>query len=278
MKSYLHIICENPRYPCHLRSFYPVIAFVAFFCFSCTMQKKSQEVSQSDMPMDTAVVHIDEGKFIEYLQTLAQDDQSIEKERIDSALDKALNENPASFKYTVSLFEKYLYNPNSPIRNEEQYLIVLQYLCHSQAITEAEKILYSSQLKMLSKNRIGETATDFEYISATGKKEKLSRIQADYLIVFFNNPDCSDCVRVKNILSFINNPHIKIISIYPDSDLSVWKKTSYPSSWINGYNYETINQLYDLKAIPTLYLLDRNKRIILKDADVEEIIKFIEQI
>jgi len=281
------IICVYLRYPRCLRSFktasknnvkYSVIALVAFFCFSCTMQKKPAVASQSDMPMDTAVAHIDETKFIEYLQTLSQDDQPAEKERIGIVLDKALNENPASFKYTVSLFEKYLYNPNSPLRNEELYLIVLQYICRSQVITEAEKIRYSSQLTMLSKNRTGEIATDFEYISATGKKEKLSRIHADYLIIFFNNPDCSDCVRVKKLLSSVNNSHVKILSIYPDSDLSVWKKTSYPSFWINGYNYETINQLYDLKAIPTLYLLDRNKRIILKDADVEEIIKFIGQI
>lgn len=33
----------------------------------------------------------------------------------------------------------------------------------------------------------------------------------------------------------------------------------------------TERQLYDLKAMPTLYLLDKDKRVILKDAPVEQI-------
>ena len=45
-------------------------------------------------------------------------------------------------------------------------------------------------------------------------------------------------------------------------------------NWINGYDDGTIitnKRLYDIKAIPTLYLLDKNKRIILKDTSLEEI-------
>jgi hypothetical protein len=82
-------------------------------------------------------------------------------------------------------------------------------------------------------------------------------------------------VRVKDILTSIIHPQIKIAVIYPDKDLTLWEKTQYPESWINGYNHETIHQLYDLKAIPTLYLLDYNKRIILKDAPVEEIMEYL---
>ena len=43
---------------------------------------------------------------------------------------------------------------------------------------------------------------------------------------------------------------------------------------INAYDAGqkiTERQLYDLKAMPTLYLLDKDKRVILKDAPVEQI-------
>ncbi|MCL2650016.1 MAG: DUF5106 domain-containing protein [Candidatus Azobacteroides sp.] len=267
-----------------------ILSAVLFF-FSCTHQKKTATIAASPFPPDTLALHfwdksdfkkVDlinhneaiESMFMEYLQTLNQANQSTRKTSIDIVLDKIINDNPALLGYFVSLFDKYLYNPNSPIRNEELYMFVLQYLSQSPAVDETNKMRYSSRLAMLSKNRVGEIATDFEYILRNGKKNKLSNIEAEYIIIFFNNPDCHDCARVKNILSSTSYPGVKILAIYPDKDLSVWEKTVYPESWINGYNNETISQLYDLKAIPTLYLLDRNKRIILKDAPVEEIIRY----
>ena len=37
-------------------------------------------------------------------------------------------------------------------------------------------------------------------------------------------------------------------------------------------------ELYDLKASPTLYLLDKDKRVILKDVTVEEIGKWLDKL
>ena len=72
-----------------------------------------------------------------------------------------------------------------------------------------------------------------------------------------------------------NNPtKLAILAVYPDSDLTAWKKTTYPAYFINAYDaVQTITkqELYDLKAIPTLYLLDREKRVQFKDAPVEQI-------
>ena len=42
-----------------------------------------------------------------------------------------------------------------------------------------------------------------------------------------------------------------------------------PSSWINAYDAGariSKEELYDLKAIPSMYLLDRDKRVLAKDA------------
>ncbi len=50
----------------------------------------------------------------------------------------------------------------------------------------------------------------------------------------------------------------------------IWKKhlPEMPKNWIHGRDeneYPYKNNIYDLHAIPTIYLLDRNKRVILKD-------------
>jgi hypothetical protein len=44
----------------------------------------------------------------------------------------------------------------------------------------------------------------------------------------------------------------------------------YPASWINGYdkNRHVKDNLYDFVAIPTLFLLDKDKRVLLKDVNL----------
>ena len=215
-----------------------------------------------------------EKTFVNYLQLLWYADAPTVEKSVSALLNKAENTDSVAFNAISSLFEKYLYNPNSPFRNEEFYIPVLKYLCASKSADFATKTRAGFRLKMALKNRVGELANDFEYTLSNGKKGKLSAIKADYILIFFNNPDCHDCQRVKDILSSNNLSKIKVLAIYPDTDLSIWKKTAYPDAWINGYNNTSLKELYDLKAIPTLYLLDKDKRVILKDADVEQIIRY----
>lgn len=64
---------------------------------------------------------------------------------------------------------------------------------------------------------------------------------------------------------------LQILALYPDQDLTLWrnKLAEIPSTWITGYDADqkiTHQNLYNLDAIPTLYLLDQNKKVILKDA------------
>ena len=44
--------------------------------------------------------------------------------------------------------------------------------------------------------------------------------------------------------------------------------SDYPEEWITGYNHDLSirdNLVYDVRAIPSLYLLDRDKKVIFKD-------------
>ena len=142
---------------------------------------------------------------------------------------------------------------------------------------------------MILKNRVGTKATDFVYTLANGDKKKMHALQSNYLILFISNPDCPTCATVtealanSNILESIfslNNADTKmltVLSIYPDSNIDEWRKAlpNLPQkNWVNAYDDGTIltnKKLYDLKAIPSLYLLDKNKQIILKDTSFEEI-------
>lgn len=80
----------------------------------------------------------------------------------------------------------------------------------------------------------------------------------------------------------INENRLTVLALYLDEDLEAWKqhRSDFSKTWTNGYDKEqAINkkELYDLKAIPTLYLLDRNKKVLLKDATLVDIITQIQQ-
>ena len=58
-----------------------------------------------------------------------------------------------------------------------------------------------------------------------------------------------------------------------------------PASWIKAYDKDwqiSVERLYNLNAIPALYLLDNQKRVIVKDgtsvAQIENIIAYIESL
>jgi hypothetical protein len=76
---------------------------------------------------------------------------------------------------------------------------------------------------------------------------------------------------------------LKVLAVYPDENLEIWKKhlNDLPPAWINSYDQsQTIrqHQTYDLKAIPTLYLLDESKRVLLKDATATTIHEYFEKV
>lgn len=131
---------------------------------------------------------------------------------------------------------------------------------------------------------MGNPATDFTYTLPSGKKGRLSGINADYTILFFNNPDCNACRAIKveveaselvksllNVKVQDNRKKLVFLSVFPDPELEVWRRMlpEQPKEWMCTYDdgqVITKERLYDLRAISTFYLLDREKRVLLKDA------------
>lgn len=230
---------------------------------------------------DTTLVKnsdVTESAFANYIHLLWQADTKTAEKGLTAMLDGAIKGPKRSFDHFNKLCEKYLYDPNSPVRNEELYIPVLKYLIASPQIDSINKVRPNHLLKVALKNRPGSLAADFSFIQANGKRGHLYGVKADYTVLFFNNPGCHTCHAIKEemgqsvvinrLLQASSKPRIQILAVYPDEDLKEWKKETYPANWINGYNPHTTiqdKQLYDLKAIPTLYLLDSKKQVVFKD-------------
>lgn len=188
-------------------------------------------------------------------------------------------------QYFLTMGEELFYDPNSPYRNDEHYIPMLRVALESGLLDEYERLPYESDLHIVSQNRVGHVANDFELTLASGQRISLYDIEADYVLLFISNPGCPMCRDVKEAIlasqllsDMVEDESLKIVVLYPDADLDAWHtaKGDYPAAWINGYDAEqTIEaeELYDLKAIPSLYLLDAEKRVMLKDCASVELIE-----
>lgn len=194
-----------------------------------------------------------------------------------------------AYAHFCFLSEKYFYDPNSPMRNEEYYIPVLEQMLDSHRLTEYEKLRPADQLEQTLKNRPGDVAADFTYVTPQdmNKAQRMSSVKADYTLLFFYNPDCSNCREYEGILAGIpafvelqEKGALRVLAVYPDEDRDEWllKSPHMPKGWIVGWNRQGDirgKMLYDIRATPTLYLLDKQKKVILKDAPLERVIQYL---
>lgn len=238
---------------------------------------------------DTAYISLNdimEQAMANYLGILFHSEKNIAYSSIKMTLEKA-EKNKDMRIHFLSLFKKYLYDPNSPIRDEEYYIPVLEYIIKSNLSADSEVERAKFDLDMLQKNRVGDKATDITYTLLSRKTGRLYNIKSNYTVLLFYNPDCHACaeiishMRKSPIINIgLQNNLITILAFYPDADLEIWRKhlKDIPENWINGYDKERLvenKRLYDLKAIPTLYLFDKDKKILFKDAPVDVIERYI---
>lgn len=190
--------------------------------------------------------------------------------------------------------EVVLHDPNSPLRNDEYYIPVLETLLESPLLNEYERIAPEYDLEIALKNRIGTPANDFTYTLADGSAHRLHDIEARYTILMFSNPDCPMCREIMEQIcaspllnELTERGDLRTLSLYPDRDLEAWHNhlDDMPDAWIKAYDKGqkiTIERLYNLNAIPSLYLLNASKRVIIKDgtsvAQIENIIAYLESL
>lgn len=235
---------------------------------------------------DTAFIRSNDTEqlYVNFIDALQYAEAGSHRSAMENMM-SLMESDSVAYAHFCMLGEKYLYNAGSPVRNEEYYIPVLEHMLGSIRLTEADKIRPSYHLKQAQKNRLGMVASDFSYVTPEGKSGRLSRIKADYTLLFFYNPGCSSCHEYEQVLSGVpallelqEKGRFRVLAVYPDADENEWllNVPEMPEGWIVGWNRQgDINEvLYDIRAIPTLYLLDGDKRVLLKDASLEQVIGY----
>ena len=233
-----------------------------------------------------------EQKFANWISVLDMTDLKVSEKAISRLCSRAIaceTKDTASnvLETFLSLADKYLYDPNSPMRNEEYYLHFAKRMASYDGIPSEMKDKYAYHARMCSLNRPGTKAADFRFADRYGKMHTLHSIEAPFTLLFFSNPGCEACMSIIEMLKgepkvseMVSDGRLAVVNVYIDEDIAAWRDYMpvYPEEWYNGFDPDLVirtDNLYSVRAIPSLYLLDKEKRVILKDAPEDKVFSYL---
>lgn len=163
--------------------------------------------------------------------------------------------NAAAKERFENLIEHYFEDQLSPVRNDRVYLIFLEEMKNSPCFDETEKERIAFKIKTTNKNLPGDIAINFKFKDENGKEHQLSDYKDQKVILYFYDPDCENCHEVSAWLKQQSIPaDIKVLKMIADNHISY---------------------IYSLKNMPTIFLLDKENKVILKDCTAQELIENI---
>lgn len=197
---------------------------------------------------------------------------------------------PHYYPMLTELVSRYMYDPNSPMRDEDIYLPFARALSESPLTPEDMRPAFATEARFCAMNPRGSVAPDFRVRTIRGTEFTLHSVKAEYTMLFFSNPGCTACKEIidavmgrEYVPGMLEDGTLAVVNVYIDEDLKAWREYehNYPASWKTGYDPAYIirgDVLYNVRAIPSLYLLDSEKRVMMKDAPLERVLNFFDNL
>jgi len=118
-----------------------------------------------------------------------------------------------------------------------------------------------------------------------GKKVDLKTVAANYTVLFFYAPTCGHCKeaspKLKEFYEKNKANGIKVVAISTEHNMEEWKSfitTYHLDGLINGFDALKeidFGRKFDVVTTPTIYILDKNKKIIARKMPVEQLQDFM---
>lgn len=190
---------------------------------------------------------------------------------------------PVAYTLLMEMAEKYLYESASPMLNEEYFIFFLEEITRTPVLGEYDKMRSVYLLEAAKKNRPGMKAADFTYFTRDGRLQTLYGTKGRRILLIFYDPDCDHCKKMMEKLQGneflrqqIHAQQLTVLAIYADDDRKAWNRTKndFPTEWIVGLDRGDIREreLYVMSVMPTLYLLDCDKKVVLKEVPLQTLL------
>ena len=184
---------------------------------------------------------VGEQGMVDFLNFM-QDADSVIAAQGARVLADSLEAHPSALTFFEGLMEHYLGDSDSPLHSDGVYAQLLR------ALPESPQRVWL--LEQLAKNRVGDRAADILVRTLDGKEMRLWKVKSEQTLIIFFDPDCRRCQRLDAQLEqeslIVQNPRLKVVR-------------------------KDVNDLkgeYYVPHTPALYLLDSEKRVVLKGGNI----------
>jgi len=176
--------------------------------------------------------------------------------------------------------ENCLLDAGSDIRNEDLYILFVEEMLRS---GYPNRVRNEWMLKLVSSNRPGQILPEFEYIDRKGELHSSTELRGCTAMLMFYDPDCSDCSEAisrlcsdAGVRAAVAHGRLLMVCIYADGDKDLWLSVpdKVPAGWIDGIDTGRIAEedLFVLSESPTIYIIGPDGRILLKEAEVDDVL------
>lgn len=209
---------------------------------------------------------------------------------------------PEMYKFLLNwLTDEYI---NPKYMGQDAVFVHLFDKYHSKGLTnwlnEKQMESINRRAYMLMANLIGEKAANLDMLDTEDKPVNLYNLNADYTVICFWDPNCGHCkqevprldsiykaswqkhnVKFFGVLTPENKEDVKTewVKFIKDNNIGYWTNAYKPKAMEDAdfaAQKPSFRQLYDINLTPTLYLLDKEKRIIAKKLTLEQLNELLE--
>lgn len=243
------------------------------------------DFNDTSLSLDTAFM---EQNFANFTTVLPVASERGRRTAMDSLVARA-TVNADALAYLAEVAEKYLYDPNSPLRDDDSYIAFAEALGASASVGEWVKARPALLASRLRKNRPGSRAADFAFTTPDGRRMRLTAFadrsdksdkseEAAIMLVFFD-PECPTCNETlhrladsERVAEAIAAGALRILAVYPPEEDNLsedWADyaAKLPATWTTGIisDRDAFGERYALPALPSIYLLDGDLTVMARD-------------
>lgn len=223
---------------------------------------------------------------IYFNNVLIQHPDSIIREA-DRVLDKS-RANREMFKYTVWFITNNA-ESSQMMGMDKLYVHMLEnyYLSGEVDWIEEDRLERLKQrLEEMKPLLMGEVAPNISIYDPDGEPVVLHDIEAEYLVLYFWDSECVFCreatPKLKEAYNQLRDRGVQVFAVNTEKDTGKWLQAiaDYPQDWIHGHdihNKSEFRDKYAIYAIPMIFILDSEKRILAKGIGAEYVAQFLRQ-
>jgi thiol-disulfide isomerase/thioredoxin len=159
------------------------------------------------------------------------------------------------------------------------------YLSGEMSISEENRKRVAEKVNTMRDLLVNKTFPPLTLTDPSGKKVSVQGIQGNYTVLFFFAPTCGHCKEASPTLKAFYDKNkangVKVMTISTEHNMEEWKsfiKTYHLEELVNGFDalqQIDFNRKFDVVTTPTIYVLDKDKKIIARKMPVEQLEDFL---